>query len=77
MSLGWAEFAQSRDKQQKEFSTLGHAADFTRLYRSLDRKGQARLLSLSRMKAVTFTRAIPTNFPFTLCSGSMTIATCL
>lgn len=77
MSLDWADFAQSRVKLQKEFSTLSHAADFTRLYRALSARGQARLLSLSRPKAVNFTRAIPMTFPFTLCSGSMTAASCL
>jgi hypothetical protein len=77
VSLAWADFAQPRDKLQKEFSTLSHAADFTRLYQALPAAGQARLLSLSRPKAVSFTRAVPCNFPFTLCSGSMTVASCL
>eukprot|EP00239_Pterosperma_sp_CCMP1384_P009427 CAMPEP_0197865052 /NCGR_PEP_ID=MMETSP1438-20131217/43442_1 /TAXON_ID=1461541 /ORGANISM="Pterosperma sp., Strain CCMP1384" /LENGTH=220 /DNA_ID=CAMNT_0043483459 /DNA_START=23 /DNA_END=685 /DNA_ORIENTATION=- len=75
VSLDWSDFESSRDRLQREFSTLTHADDFCRMYSEAPTEAaKARILSLSTPGAQAHWSAIPAFYHFSLPSGPATVA---
>ena len=75
VSLEWSAFGQSRQKLQKEFSTISHAADFLRTYEGAGSPAvKARLLSVSERGAQAHWSAIPQFHKFVMDSGQTAAA---
>ena len=65
VSLAFAGFVSSRERLQKEFSTIAHAADFARLYADAPTNAaKARILSVSSQGAQAHWQAIPAFYQF-------------